>query len=186
MKKSLFLLVLALAVTAGTILYNRLGQCKQMSVDKYFAAVAIAPYTPLYIGEFPNLKDNPVYDILRNDRHLVFILNVPAEILKKMVLDETGTIVEPKISLIQNGQRLYPIRVVPWPVSERYDTEMCFFKPETLHTKADDPPFKKYRIALNFHSIQKDFLKPFDGIQIGDYPLVPVPEDKCDLMFKWH
>lgn len=181
--------IASLAILAGLfvwIYYNKdTTSTGGPEVVCFLRVLQLPQWTPLSRGYEPGSPQNPRYLTLKNDRHLVIILDVPASWLLALEQDEDGEPIYPDIDLTFEDGQTYTVRdVVPWPRGKSFSGPEDFTDPDDWTAQPTDKPGKRYRLAMLWRVVVKLAHGPFE-LRIGDEPPIHIPSSQYNTFIKW-
>ncbi|MBN1846549.1 MAG: hypothetical protein JW810_12745 [Sedimentisphaerales bacterium] len=199
MKK--LLVVLIVAAAAAGLYWFKASQDSgpELKVESYFRKLDMPEFTPMSGGYPSGSPQNPVYLNMRNIRHFVIIVSVPARRLLAVdqteadgeITDDNNTYLTsdgrkyPKFVMItKEGVRLKPRGVFAWPRRGPCTKPDEFTEPQTWYPAPDEKPNKRFRLALYWRIVQVQFETPFQ-LQMDDLPAVEVTDDQDDFFHHW-
>ena len=185
MKRGIVFLVV-LAAIFGLAYYSKTtASSRGPEVVCFLRVLRIPEWNPLSRGYMPGAPQNPEYVSLKNDRHLVIILDVPAGWLQALEHDEDGELIYPDIDLTFEDGPTYAVRdVVAWPRGNSFSGPEDFTNPDEWTVKPTDKPGKRYRLAMLWRVVLKLAHGPFE-LQIGEEPPIHIPSSQYNTFIKW-
>ena len=185
MKKGITFLIILAAILGLSYHFNSSSSSKNPEVVCFLRLLRIPQWNPLSMGYPSGSPQNPEYIVLKNDRHLVIILDVPASWLLKLEQDEDGQTIYPQVNLTFEDGRTYAAHhIVPWPRGKSFSGPEDFTNSEQWTPQPTEKPNKRYRLAMSWRVVVKQAHGPFE-LQIADEPPIHIPKNQYNTFIKW-